>query len=257
MSMARNPTLCLSAVSGSFPFQTKYITLPLDVTIKLGAETDSDSMAQRRVGSPTNGWFSPEKLSGDSSVLPLPLSYIHSEVWWDGLNVSILLFMVSLTLMPLVSCRCIFVTSTHLLVPTWTAIKSWVPGPSGLETLLYVFAQWCPPEMTWLIFFRNPESRLQDCSQQQYPKIHFRWSPQTYHRKGLSCRYMKLPVTISPLSMDFLSICHTYIIVCIPLYSIWSVSYRVFLIFDLLITWGLRIQVRLTRGSIIEIQSHG
>ncbi|KAG6899251.1 hypothetical protein C0993_011953 [Termitomyces sp. T159_Od127] len=87
--MAGSPTLSLSAVPGSFPFQTKYITLPLDVTIKLGAETDTDPMAQRRVASPTNGWFSPQKSSGDSSVSPLPLSSFHSEVWWDGLNVYI------------------------------------------------------------------------------------------------------------------------------------------------------------------------
>ncbi|KAG6892274.1 hypothetical protein C0992_001132 [Termitomyces sp. T32_za158] len=89
MSMAGSPTLSLSAVPGSFPFQTKYITLPLDVTVQFGAETDTGSTAQRRVASPTNGWFSPQKLSGDSSVLPLPLSSVHSEVWWDGINVYI------------------------------------------------------------------------------------------------------------------------------------------------------------------------
>ncbi|KNZ73625.1 hypothetical protein J132_10571 [Termitomyces sp. J132] len=44
---------------------------------------------QRRVASPTNGWFTSQKLGGETPVLPLPLSSVHSEVWWDGLNIYI------------------------------------------------------------------------------------------------------------------------------------------------------------------------
>ncbi|KAG6836796.1 hypothetical protein H0H93_003042 [Arthromyces matolae] len=88
MSIANIPTLSLSAISGSFPFQTKYITLPLGAVIILGAEVDADSN-QRRVASPSNGWFAPQKLGGGSSISPLPLSSSHTQVWWDGSGVYI------------------------------------------------------------------------------------------------------------------------------------------------------------------------
>ncbi|KAG6852926.1 hypothetical protein C0991_008133 [Blastosporella zonata] len=86
MSIAKNPTLSLSAISDSFPFQTKYISLPQNVTIPLGAEVDSDS-GRTRVASATNGWFAPQKLGGGSAISPLPLSSSHANVWWDGLEV--------------------------------------------------------------------------------------------------------------------------------------------------------------------------
>ncbi|KAG6910745.1 hypothetical protein DXG01_008277 [Tephrocybe rancida] len=88
MTYVGSPTFSLAAVSGSFPFQTKYIALPLDVTVTLGAEVDSDS-GRKRVSSPMNGWFAPQKLGGGSPISPLPLSSSHSEVWWDGVEVYI------------------------------------------------------------------------------------------------------------------------------------------------------------------------
>ncbi|KAF8067979.1 hypothetical protein FPV67DRAFT_1652877 [Lyophyllum atratum] len=92
MSVTGNtPMLSLSAVSGSFPFQTKYIPLSLDVRVTLGAEVDSDS-GKTRAAAPTNGWFAPQRpsrTSGAPAVSPLPLSSSHCAVWWDGQQVHI------------------------------------------------------------------------------------------------------------------------------------------------------------------------
>ncbi|KAG6844864.1 hypothetical protein H0H87_002987 [Tephrocybe sp. NHM501043] len=88
MSFVKNPTLSLSSVPGSFPFQTKYIPLPLNVTVTLGSEVD-DNSGQKRITSATNGWFAPQTLGGGSPISPLPLSSLHSQVWWDGLEVYI------------------------------------------------------------------------------------------------------------------------------------------------------------------------
>ncbi|KAG6827445.1 hypothetical protein H0H92_011742 [Tricholoma furcatifolium] len=89
MSFTSAPTLSLTAVPGSFPFHTKFIALPYGSTVYLGSEVDADGPRTKRVAAQTNGWFAPQQIGGGSPVSPLPLSSMHSEVWWDGVEVYI------------------------------------------------------------------------------------------------------------------------------------------------------------------------
>ncbi|KAF8954894.1 hypothetical protein BDZ97DRAFT_1862375 [Flammula alnicola] len=82
------PTLTLSPASGTFPFQTKSLSLPSGTKIILGSTEASSAGSQQpaRVPSATNGWFPPKQTEDASipSVSPLPLSSSHAEVWCDG-----------------------------------------------------------------------------------------------------------------------------------------------------------------------------
>lgn len=83
--LSNTPTLSLSQLSGSFPFQPKYIPfLTCDVKIILGSEPPATGSGTSPAALASNGWFVPNS----SSVLPIPVSTSHSEVWWDGRQVS-------------------------------------------------------------------------------------------------------------------------------------------------------------------------
>lgn len=91
------PSLNLSAVSGSFPFQSKSIPLSQNQKITLGSEVMETDTGERRTAAMTNGWFAakhPIRITGigggsaPPAVSPLPLSSRHSEIWWDGQQVS-------------------------------------------------------------------------------------------------------------------------------------------------------------------------
>lgn len=84
LSNTGTPTLSLSPVSGSFPFQLKYIPFLIhDSKIILGWEPP-DTGSGTRPTSPSNSWFAP---SSPSFISPLPVSSSHCEVWWDGRQV--------------------------------------------------------------------------------------------------------------------------------------------------------------------------
>ncbi|KAK0206202.1 hypothetical protein DFS33DRAFT_1381328 [Desarmillaria ectypa] len=76
--MTSSPVLNLACVSGSFPFQTKHISMAGSVKILLGAVEGSSTIRQ---GSPTNGFFVQKSQTAES---PLTLSVNHAEVWLEN-----------------------------------------------------------------------------------------------------------------------------------------------------------------------------
>ncbi|KAF8908589.1 hypothetical protein CPB84DRAFT_1674115 [Gymnopilus junonius] len=78
-----SPVITLSPVSGSFPFETKMIPLPSGTKIALGYEMPN---GPARLPSTTNGWFAPQQTEDTAidAVFPLPLSFLHAELWCDG-----------------------------------------------------------------------------------------------------------------------------------------------------------------------------
>ncbi|KAK0231118.1 hypothetical protein IW262DRAFT_1292065 [Armillaria fumosa] len=76
--MSTSPVLNLACVSGSFPFQTKNISMAGGVKVLFGAVEGSSTTRQ---GSSTNGYFAPRSQTSES---PLTLSVNHAEVWLEN-----------------------------------------------------------------------------------------------------------------------------------------------------------------------------
>ena len=76
------PTISLSAVEGSYPFQTKYISLSNKITF--GSLDGGSAKGSVRRASISNGWFSSKDVNGG----PLTLSAAHAEVWLENGQVS-------------------------------------------------------------------------------------------------------------------------------------------------------------------------
>lgn len=80
--------LILTPATGSFPFQSKTLTVPSGTKIMLGSTegTVNGARSSVRVPSMTNGWFAPRQTEDYSmpAVSPLPLSSSHAELWADG-----------------------------------------------------------------------------------------------------------------------------------------------------------------------------
>lgn len=79
------PMLALQAKSGSFPFTSKYIPLPSNITTVLGSaaqDTNDGVTCGNRRATSTNGWFAPRRFQdSDNPVSPISLSPNHAEIW--------------------------------------------------------------------------------------------------------------------------------------------------------------------------------
>ncbi|KAJ3724159.1 hypothetical protein DFJ43DRAFT_641901 [Lentinula guzmanii] len=85
MNIPVPPILALKAKSESFPFASKYIPLPSNISVILGSQTKDTNSGQtstNRSATSTNGWFAPLiPVDGRAPVSPISLSPDHAQIW--------------------------------------------------------------------------------------------------------------------------------------------------------------------------------
>ncbi|KAF9457823.1 hypothetical protein BDZ94DRAFT_1272174 [Collybia nuda] len=95
---SNTPMLNLTPVSGSFPFQPKYIPLTSAAKVVLGSDVRDTTSSSVRTATALNGWFASKPppringVNGDHALAPissLPLSSSHSEIWLEEQKVYI------------------------------------------------------------------------------------------------------------------------------------------------------------------------
>ncbi|KAG7086875.1 hypothetical protein E1B28_002795 [Marasmius oreades] len=80
MSIIPPPFLSLQPISGSFPFQAKFIPIQGNMRVVLGSQVDPQHRSRR--AAPTNGYFAPIPSSTTgAAIVPLSLDSRHAEAW--------------------------------------------------------------------------------------------------------------------------------------------------------------------------------